>query len=165
MDLWSLLTQRFPRCVISTCSHLPHREANSLQLTPWGYHITRLSALVSFLFCGSSILSWSNNCYFAIILTWFTSFITQWANHATSLKLEAYEMAEIKRTIEINVSSKLGTWIDWQYLIDATELLKKCRYTLQYTYPYAYYLEKGARKELVSWIDCLSCWVHSWIIS
>lgn len=41
-----------------------------------------------------------------------------------------------------------GTWIDWQYLWDAARLLKRCRYTLQYTYPYAYYMEVGPRKEL-----------------
>lgn len=43
-----------------------------------------------------------------------------------------------------------GTWIDWQYLLDAANLLAKCRYTLKYTYPYAYYMEAGSRKELVS---------------
>lgn len=43
-----------------------------------------------------------------------------------------------------------GTWIDWQYLMDAATLLAKCRYTLQYTYPYAYFMEPGPRKELVS---------------
>ena len=42
-----------------------------------------------------------------------------------------------------------GTWIDWQYLLDAAQLLAKCRYTLQYTYPYAYYMEPSPRKELV----------------
>ena len=42
-----------------------------------------------------------------------------------------------------------GTWIDWQYLLDAALLLAKCRYTLQYTYPYAYYMEPGSRKTLV----------------
>jgi hypothetical protein len=42
-----------------------------------------------------------------------------------------------------------GTWIDWQYLLGAAALLAKCRYTLQYTYPYAYYMEPSPRKELV----------------
>ena len=42
-----------------------------------------------------------------------------------------------------------GTWIDWQYLFDAAKLLAKCRYTLQYTYPYAYYMELCPRKQLV----------------
>ena len=48
------------------------------------------------------------------------------------------------------VMSGCGTWIDWQYLFDAAKLLAKCRYTLQYTYPYAYYIEPCPRKELVS---------------
>ena len=43
-----------------------------------------------------------------------------------------------------------GTWIDWQYLFDSAKLLAKCRYTLQYTYPYAYYMESCPRKHLVS---------------
>lgn len=42
----------------------------------------------------------------------------------------------------------LGTWIDWQYLFTAANLLAKCRYTLQYTYPFAYYMDAGPRKEL-----------------
>jgi len=56
-----------------------------------------------------------------------------------------------------------GTWIDWQYLLDAANLLAKCRYTLKYTYPYAYYMEAGSRKELVSTIfsillvDAINC--------
>lgn len=44
--------------------------------------------------------------------------------------------------------SNRGTWIDWQYLFAAAALLAKCRYTLQYTYPYAYFMEPGPRKEL-----------------
>lgn len=43
-----------------------------------------------------------------------------------------------------------GTWIDWQHLFAAASLLTRCRYTLQYTYPYAYYMEPGPRKELVN---------------
>lgn len=46
------------------------------------------------------------------------------------------------------VMANKGTWIDWQYLLDAAALLAKCRYTLQYTYPYAYYMESGSRKTL-----------------
>ncbi|XP_065573632.1 potential E3 ubiquitin-protein ligase ariadne-2-like [Artemia franciscana] len=41
-----------------------------------------------------------------------------------------------------------GTWIDWQCLLDASALLARCRYTLQYTYPFAYFLDAGPRKEL-----------------
>ena len=47
------------------------------------------------------------------------------------------------------VMSGNGTWIDWQYLFDSAKLLAKCRYTLQYTYPFAYYMELSPRKQLV----------------
>ena len=67
------------------------------------------------------------------------------------MKLEAQTLAKIKSRINEKVMSCHGTWIDWQYLLDAAALLAKCRYTLQYTYPYAYYMEPSPRKELVSW--------------
>ena len=78
-------------------------------------------------------------------LFWF-----QWENHSKSMKLEAQTLAKIKTRINEKVMGCCGTWIDWQYLLDAAALLAKCRYTLQYTYPYAYYMEPSPRKELVS---------------
>ncbi|KAG8230448.1 hypothetical protein J437_LFUL014712 [Ladona fulva] len=57
-------------------------------------------------------------------------------------------MQKIKNRINNKVMISSGTWIDWQYLLDAAALLAKCRYTLQYTYPYAYHMESGPRKEL-----------------
>ena len=65
------------------------------------------------------------------------------------MKLEAQTLEKIKNRITEKVMSGSGTWIDWQYLLDASTLLAKCRYTLQYTYPYAYYMEPCPRKELV----------------
>ncbi|KAE9556048.1 hypothetical protein FO519_000682 [Halicephalobus sp. NKZ332] len=62
-------------------------------------------------------------------------------NHSKSLKLEEDLRARIVKRIEEKVANREGTWIDWQYLHDAATLLTKCRYTLQYTYPFAYYLE------------------------
>lgn len=75
-------------------------------------------------------------------------YFERWENHAKSLKLEEQTLSNIKSRIQEKVMNNSGTWIDWQYLLDAAALLKKCRYTLQYTYPYAYYMEKGARKQL-----------------
>lgn len=75
-------------------------------------------------------------------------YFERWENHAKSLKLEEQTVAKIKERIDEKVMKSSGTWIDWQYLIGATDLLKKCRYTLQYTYPYAYYLDKAPRKQL-----------------
>jgi len=75
-------------------------------------------------------------------------YFERWENHAKSLKLEEQTLAKIKSRIEDKVMKSSGTWIDWQYLLKAAELLMKCRYTLQFTYPYAYYLEKSSRKQL-----------------
>lgn len=75
-------------------------------------------------------------------------YFERYENHSKSLKLEEQTLKKIRERIQEKVMSSSGTWIDWQYLLDAASLLKKCRYTLQYTYPYAYYLEKGPRKQL-----------------
>ncbi|XP_053214669.1 potential E3 ubiquitin-protein ligase ariadne-2-like [Panonychus citri] len=72
----------------------------------------------------------------------------RWDNHARSLRLEEQALTDIKDRIQREVMSNKGTWIDWQYLLDAASLLAKCRYTLQYTYPYAYFMETGPRKQL-----------------
>ncbi|XP_076475890.1 E3 ubiquitin-protein ligase ari-2 isoform X2 [Bombus vancouverensis nearcticus] len=71
-----------------------------------------------------------------------------WENHSKSLKLEEQTLEAIKMQINKKVMNSSGTWIDWQHLFAAASLLTRCRYTLQYTYPYAYYMEPGPRKEL-----------------
>ena len=71
----------------------------------------------------------------------------QWDNHGNSLRLEENR---IRERIQCKVmSGRDGTWIDWQYLLDAAALLTQCRNTLKYTYPYAYYMDSGPRKEWV----------------
>ncbi|KAF4531397.1 hypothetical protein B566_EDAN009638 [Ephemera danica] len=81
-------------------------------------------------------------------------YVTSWENHSKSLKLEEQKLQKITKCINKKVmAASSGTWIDWQYLMDAASLLAKCRYTLQYTYPYAYYLEAGSRKELVTSLE------------
>jgi ariadne-2 len=67
--------------------------------------------------------------------------------------LERELLDRIKGRIDEKVANHEGTWIDWQYLYDAASLLTRCRYTLQYTYPYAFYMsddDNAARKDLVS---------------
>lgn len=78
----------------------------------------------------------------------YLHYYERWENHSKSLKLEEQTLAALRTRINQKVMAGLGTWIDWQYLFTAAELLAKCRYTLQYTYPYAYYMEPGPRKEL-----------------
>ncbi|XP_038054026.1 E3 ubiquitin-protein ligase ARIH2-like isoform X2 [Patiria miniata] len=72
----------------------------------------------------------------------------RWDNHAKSLRLEQETLRKSQERIQEKVENKMGTWIDWQYLLAAASLLAKCRYTLQYTYPFAYYLEPSPRKKL-----------------
>ncbi|XP_055933072.1 potential E3 ubiquitin-protein ligase ariadne-2-like [Argiope bruennichi] len=75
-------------------------------------------------------------------------YFERWENHARSLRLEEETHQKIIDRINEKVMASEGTWIDWQYLRNAAALLAKCRYTLQYTYPYAYYMENGPRKQL-----------------
>ncbi|XP_062314332.1 E3 ubiquitin-protein ligase ARIH2 isoform X2 [Osmerus eperlanus] len=76
-------------------------------------------------------------------------YFERWENHNKSLQLEVQTYQRIQEKIQERVMNNLGTWIDWQYMQNAAKLLAKCRYTLQYTYPYAYYMESGPRKKLV----------------
>ncbi|VDN03961.1 unnamed protein product [Thelazia callipaeda] len=78
----------------------------------------------------------------------YLHYYERYENHHKSLKLEEDLQKCIMKKIDEKVSGHEGTWIDWQYLHAAAKLLTKCRYTLQYTYPYAYYMENGPRKEL-----------------
>jgi ariadne-2 len=78
----------------------------------------------------------------------YLHYYERWENHSKSLQLEQQTLDRMKQRINEKVMEGLGTWIDWQYLFDAATLLAKCRYTLQYTYPYAYFMEAGSRKDL-----------------
>uniref|UniRef100_T1IMH9 RBR-type E3 ubiquitin transferase n=1 Tax=Strigamia maritima TaxID=126957 RepID=T1IMH9_STRMM len=81
-----------------------------------------------------------------VALEKYLFYFNRWANHVKSLSLEERTLRNIMERTEEKVMNKEGTWIDWQYLIDASAQLAKCRYTLQYTYAYAYYMVE--RKEL-----------------
>lgn len=76
----------------------------------------------------------------------YLHYYERWENHSKSLQLEQQTLDRMRARINEKVMKGLGTWIDWQHLFDAATLLAKCRYTLQYTYPYAYYMD--SRKEL-----------------
>uniref|UniRef100_A0AC34GYB6 RBR-type E3 ubiquitin transferase n=1 Tax=Panagrolaimus sp. ES5 TaxID=591445 RepID=A0AC34GYB6_9BILA len=78
----------------------------------------------------------------------YLHYFERFDNHSKSLKLEEQLRANIIAKIEQKIEEQEGTWIDSHYLYDATSLLTKCRDTLQYTYPFAYYLVNGPRKEL-----------------
>ena len=79
----------------------------------------------------------------------YTHYYHRWINHANSLKFEK----EFKEKCDLKIKDKImngtcGTLVDWEFLIEAADILTKARYTLQYTYPYAYYLENNEIKLL-----------------
>ena len=61
----------------------------------------------------------------------------QWANHDQSLRLEEETKRKILNRIEEKVSSGSGTWIDWQYLMDAVQLLRKVSFAKTRVYMYS----------------------------
>jgi len=70
----------------------------------------------------------------------YLHYYTRYTNHHNSLKfeIEAQKKMEDKR----RDMEALGdnTWMDCQYLNEANEALHNCRYTLKFTYVYAFYL-------------------------
>ncbi|KAL7048932.1 hypothetical protein ACKWTF_003534 [Chironomus riparius] len=82
----------------------------------------------------------------------YLHYYERWENHSKSLQLEQQTLERLKNRINEKVMKGLNsTWIDWQYLFTAATLLAKCRYTLQYTYPFAYYASMdptSSRKDL-----------------
>lgn len=57
----------------------------------------------------------------------YTNFLSslKWQNHADSLKREEETKRKINQKIQEKVNNNIGTWIDWQYLLDAAQLLAK----------------------------------------
>ena len=77
----------------------------------------------------------------------YLHYYSRWKNHIQSLALEELTRSQINAHIQEQIKLGNGTWIDWQHLPTAVDLLLKCRYTLKFTYAYAYYLD-GPWKEM-----------------
>lgn len=80
----------------------------------------------------------------------YLHYYERWENHSKSLQLEQQTLERLKARINDKVMKGMGssTWIDYQFFFTSASMLAKCRYTLQYTYPFAYYMEPGPRKDL-----------------
>lgn len=87
----------------------------------------------------------------------YLHYYERWENHSKSMQLEQQTLDRLRQRINEKVMKGRGTWIDWQYLFNAAALLAKCRYTLQYTYPYAYFMESGSRKDLFEYQQVRTC--------
>lgn len=80
----------------------------------------------------------------------YTHYYHRWINHANSLKFEKAFKEQCALKIQEKIMNKEGgTLVDWEFLSEAVEYLTRARYTLQYTYPYAYYLEESDAKKML----------------
>jgi ariadne-2 len=74
----------------------------------------------------------------------YNHYYHRWINHNNSLKFEKAFREKYQQQIQDKIMNGLcGTLVDWEFLMEATNTLLTARYTLQYTYPYAYYLESN----------------------
>jgi len=78
----------------------------------------------------------------------YLHYYTRYINHHNSLKLEQNTRAAMEEKIEEMQEHGNNTWLEGQYLKDATESLLASRHALQYTYVYAFYLAPSNHKEL-----------------
>lgn len=80
----------------------------------------------------------------------YTHYYHRWINHANSLKFERALKEQSLLKIQEKIMNRAGggTLVDWEFLIEAVDVLTRARYTLQYTYPYAYFLDSNEDKAL-----------------
>ncbi len=78
---------------------------------------------------------------------------TRFTNHHNSLKLEKEQREKTEQKIKEMQALGDNTWLDCQYLVEANSALHECRYVLQYTYVYAYYLDKSERNHKTNFED------------
>ncbi len=80
----------------------------------------------------------------------YTHYYHRWMNHSNSLKFEKAFKEQCKLKIQEKILNKEGgTLVDWEFMTVAVEHLTRARYTLQYTYPYAYHLETDEGKKML----------------
>lgn len=72
----------------------------------------------------------------------YLHYYTRFTNHDQSLKMETEAKIKTEEKVKEMEMEGSNTWMDCQYLVEANEALHECRYSLRYTYVYAFYLDK-----------------------
>lgn len=72
----------------------------------------------------------------------YVFYYNRYINHKRSLELEQQLHASVNDKIKKLVKKGIS-WVDLQFLSQSVYTLSKCRSTLMYTYPFAYYLVKN----------------------
>lgn len=73
----------------------------------------------------------------------YLHYYNRYANHEQSAKLEKDLYLKTEKKMTMLQSSSGMSWIEVQYLNDASKSLQQCRQTLKWTYAFAFYLEKN----------------------
>ncbi len=72
---------------------------------------------------------------------------TRYVNHKQSLRLEHKLSDAIGQKMAV-MQENGKTWIEVQFLRNAVDVLRNCRRTLMYTYPFAYFLKKNNQQAI-----------------
>lgn len=70
-------------------------------------------------------------------------YYNRYANHEQSAKLEKDLYIKTEKKMTMLQSTSGMSWIEVQYLNEASKALQVCRQTLKWTYAFAFYLEKN----------------------
>jgi ariadne-1 len=71
----------------------------------------------------------------------YLHYYKRYHNHHESLKFESKLLAEVQKRME-SMQQQMS-WIEVQFLQMACDVLRQCRQTLMYTYPFAFYLKRN----------------------
>jgi len=71
----------------------------------------------------------------------YLHYYKRYHNHHESLRLENKLLDQVQKRMEL--MQQQMSWIEVQFLQIACDVLRQCRQTLMYTYPFAFYLKRN----------------------
>eukprot|EP00696_Hemimastix_kukwesjijk_P015208 gnl/Hemi2/3345_TR1167_c0_g3_i1.p1 gnl/Hemi2/3345_TR1167_c0_g3~~gnl/Hemi2/3345_TR1167_c0_g3_i1.p1 ORF type:complete len:467 (-),score=158.81 gnl/Hemi2/3345_TR1167_c0_g3_i1:260-1660(-) len=78
----------------------------------------------------------------------YLHYYTRYNNHHKAIGYAHDTRANGQKKMDELQQQGSTTWMEVQYIMDATEVLLECRRVLKYTYVYAYYMPEGPEKTL-----------------
>lgn len=84
----------------------------------------------------------------------FLHYYQRYHNHAHARKFARAQIAKAEtRMAELHRQRKEATWMDVQFLVDATRQVLACRQVLQYTYIYGYYCSEAKERAFFEFLQ------------
>lgn len=78
----------------------------------------------------------------------YLHYYNRYANHEQSARLDKDIYHKTEKKMTLLQSSSGMSWIEVQYLEEASQALQQCRQTLKWTYAFAYYLARNNQTEI-----------------